>query len=391
MQHSDVISPPPVSQAVAAHLLIGSEGGGIITAIRQCVPPMTEAGWDIRCIVLSEGKAAHMLRDGGLNPIVLTLGRAARYTQLGRRLRTLGVRLIHAHNPSAHLMGLRARGRDGAIVRTIHADMFEEMRGLLPAWKIAFWRWAMRYAYDRSDAVLTVSPHLIPLIPASDAARRRVLYLPNGFDPRAIENDTASLAPDLARWVGDAPLVLTMGRLVQVKNYVLLLEAWRRVAQHASRARLIIAGSGPLQGALEARIREFGLAESVLLLPWVDRIAPLIRRADVIAMSSLSECCPMLVLEAMAASKPLVATKVGGIPWMVTSGATAHLVPSEDAPALADALVHVLDDPQAAQVMGRAGRSALEEKFPVTAAARRTAVVYSRLLTGQPISQDDLR
>lgn len=384
--------PGPVKPAaVVVQLLIGTEGGGIVTAIKHFVPAMQSTGWNIRFVVLSEGKAAHMLRQAGLDPCVMLLGKAGRYLMLGRRLRMMGASIIHTHNPSAHLMGLRAGRSIGAkVCRTIHADMFEEMRGLLPAWKIAFWQNAMRYAYGRSDAVVTVSPHLVERLPASEDARRRVLYLPNGYDVRVIDEDRSPLPDGLGEWLGDRPLAVTMGRLVAVKNYGLLIRAWAHVARTVPDARLVIAGAGPMQEDLERQIRESGVGGSVRMLAWVDRVAPMLKRANVVVMSSLSECCPMLVLEAMTAGKALVSTAVGGIPWMVKDGETARLTASEDVAELARCIAEMLKDRAAAQQMGQRARALVERAYSAEAAASKTARLYNRMLVGGQPSQTDV-
>src|SRR5690606_21310588 len=124
-----------------------------------------------------------------------------------------------------------------------------------------------------------------------------------------------------------------------------------------------------------------GLRDRVMMLPWVDRVAPLLKRASAVAISSHSECCPMLVFEAMAARKPLVATRVGGIPALVEHGESALLVEPDQPEALAGALVEVLSNPAHAARLGMAGRARLEAEFTTALTARRLAMAYNASAT----------
>jgi len=376
------VPPPDRADAVVTQLLLGSEGGGIVTAIRHWAPALIEAGWRLEFILLAEDKAASMLRDAGLSAEVVEVGKVGRFTRLPARLADRGTSIIHVHNPSAHLVGDRAARKIGArLMRTVHADMLEEMRGSLPGWKIALWKALMSRALRSADCTASVSPHLVDRLPGMDSSwRDDVVVLPNGYDPGAIERDTHDLPEGLDPWLGDRPMILSMGRLVAVKNYARLLEAFARVVESVPEARLVLAGSGPQREMLESRRDELGLGASVRMHSWVDHVAPLLRRADVVAISSRSECCPMLVLEAMATETPLVATAVGGIPHMVDDGETGRLVPSDDAAALGAAIVEILGRADRGAALGRAGRSALDRRFHHRVAARRHAEIYNTLL-----------
>lgn len=365
-------------------LLLGTEGGGIITAIAQWAPLLIAAGWDVRFVLLAPGRAEEMLRHAGITPHLFPMSGLRRYARLPRALSSMQPAIIHAHNPSSHLAASwAARRLRCSVVRTVHADMFEEMRGSLPSWKIRIWRSAMRYALRRSHALIVVSPHLIDLLPGIRAERDTVEVIANGLDPCAIEQDEQPLASEVADWLGAAPLVLSMGRLVPVKNYALLLSAWEQVVAAVPEARLILAGSGPQRDRLSAQCRTAGLEHSVRMLPWVDRIAPLLKRCSLVAISSRSECCPMLVFEAMSAARPVVSTAVGGVPHLVEDGLTGRLVRSEDSRALAAAIIELIESPQTGAAMGRAGRKRLHASFTHHTVAARTAQRYNQLLASR--------
>lgn len=390
---SPEVLPPVRSDRTVVQLLLGSEGGGIVTAINHWAPTMVEHGWNIRFVLLSDSKAADMLRHAGFEPRIVRVGKIGRYTSLASQIRDESPGILHVHNPSSHLIAMAAARKLGArVVRTVHADMFHEMRGTLPAWKIFIWKHLMTRALKKADVAACVSPHLIDLLPGINRLDRdSILVMPNGYDPALIEDNQAPLQDEVSSWLGDRPLVLSMGRLVTVKNYRNLFNAFAKVVEAVPEARLVLAGSGPLKDDLEALRRELGLEDQIKMLSWVDGVAPLLQRASIVAISSFSECCPMLVLESMAASTPLVATRVGGIPSMVEDGSTGTLVDTDDADALGDAMIAVLRDPALAERLGRAARISLDQRFSHLVAARQMASIYNALLEGRRPTSDDLR
>ncbi len=393
------IPAPETTGCSIVHVLLGSEGGGIITAIRQFSPMLIKAGWDMRFVVLgASSKAVSMLQDAGLNAVVLNASKRDRLPKLLSELESCPQVVLHTHNPAAHMLSLKAKRAIGCgTVRTIHADMFEEMRGNLPGWKIMIWKYLMAKAWRQTDIVTAVSPHLIDLLPGSIHDRKKIIVMPNGFDPATIEANTDTMPKEIDDWLNmpnsasgqeiDTKLVLSMGRLVPVKNYRLLLSAFAKVVQVIPEAKLLLAGSGPLLSDLESQRADLGLDDCVMFLSWVDQIAPLLKRASVVAISSHSECCPMLVLEAMSASTPCVATAVGGIPAMVTDGETACLVPSGDTDALASAIFDMLKNEKLADTIGAAGRAHLDDLFGLPLVARRHAAIYNAVIRGDAITE----
>ncbi len=375
--------PSPNFQGSVVHLLLGTEGGGIITAVSQWARLLAAAGWTMHFASLSRSTATDMLNAAGYETRVLSVSRIGRMTRLWRSLAPLRPRILHCHNPASHLMAWRAAGRLGArVVRTVHADMFEEMRGSLPAWRIAAWRLAMAWALPRSARVVIVSPHLANLLPGMREGRPGLVTLPNGYDPGAIDSDASDLPAALREWLGEAPMVLAMGRLVPVKNFPMLLRAWRQVVAVHPDARLVIAGSGPREAELRELARDLAIEDRVRFVGWITGVAPYLRRCRAVAISSTSECCPMLVFEAMAARRAIVATRVGGIPFLVEDGREGLLVADNDAEALAAAIDRVIADPQCALRLGKNGRTSLESQFTHHAVAQHMADVYRDAAAG---------
>ncbi len=147
---------------------------------------------------------------------------------------------------------------------------------------------------------------------------------------------------------------------------------------------MLFAGDGELEGELRAEARELGLEEHVLFAGFRRDVPRLLAASDALILPSESECLPLVILEAMSARRPVIATDVGGISEAVDDGRTGLLVRPRDAEGLADALVAVLGDPERARSMGLAGRAKVAAEFSLEACASAVFAVYDELLSNGP-------
>lgn len=175
-------------------------------------------------------------------------------------------------------------------------------------------------------------------------------------------------------------LVLSVGRLSREKAHDQLLTAFARLPGAGfTTASLAIAGDGPERLPLMQLAGRLGLHGCVHFLGHQPNVWPYYRAADVIAMPSHSEGSPIALLEAMAAAKPIVATRVGGIPEIIEDHRTGILVPPRDPGALADALAHVLRKPVLAAELGARACQAVRVRFPVEARMAALLDIYRRV------------
>lgn len=152
------------------------------------------------------------------------------------------------------------------------------------------------------------------------------------------------------------------------------------IAAVESSARLVMVGDGPLRPTLEARARDLGLNGAVRFLGAVPRAASFLPHFDVFVLSSVWEGMSNSLLEAMAAGRPVVATRVGGNPEVVVDGETGLLVPPRDPRALADAVLRLLGDPALAGRLGEAARRRVESQFTLEQMVSRMQELYDQLL-----------
>ena len=176
----------------------------------------------------------------------------------------------------------------------------------------------------------------------------------------------------------------TMGRLHPVKGLDVFLRAARIIKDHGKRAKFIIAGDGPLRGQLQALAQQSGLAREVMFLGHRSDGNNILGLMDLFVLPSLSEGIPLVLLEALALARPVVATAVGGIPEVVEHEISGLLVTAGDHDDLAKACLTVMDDPALAQSLGHAGRKRVEEAFSADVMAENVANVYRTLVrTGE--------
>ena len=286
--------------------------------------------------------------------------------RLRRLVRDRGVDLVHAHSPVAATGARLVVGEGTAIVTTEH-NTWDRYR---PAT-----RWANAATYGRQEAVIAVSAE----VARSIAARRgpSVRVIPNGVDVEALR--AAALTRAVARrelgLPPDAPVVGTIGGVTAKKGHVHLVRAAATVRQEIPNLIVAIVGLEIDPGPVRAAIAAEGLEGRVLLLGYHREAARLLLAFDVFALPSLHEGMPVSVLEAMALGVPPVASRVGGVPEVVTSGRDGLVVPAGDESALASALGELLGDPARRAAFGDAAVETAG-RFSLADTVRRTQEVY---------------
>ena len=192
--------------------------------------------------------------------------------------------------------------------------------------------------------------------------------------PRAVSRGASSQRRDVG------PVIVTIGRLEPEKGHRFLVQAMPRVLKHHPGARLWIAGDGSLRVELEALAYQLGLERHVLFLGFVEDVPELLSRADVFVLPSLSEALGISLLEAMAASLPVVASAVGGVPEVIEPGFNGLLVPPGDADKIALSLLTLCGEPDLARRLGENARRTVSGRFSATQQAKGTVDCYMKAL-----------
>jgi glycosyltransferase involved in cell wall biosynthesis len=228
--------------------------------------------------------------------------------------------------------------------------------------------------------IYAVSSALREHMVAEGYPSHRVGVIHNGIEPGPVPGEFERQRARAAVGAGpDTFLVGTAARLDAVKDLPTLIAAFSGLRETHPSARLVIAGEGQERQDLERRIREMGLGTSVSLLGHREDVRSLLPGLDLYVNSSISEGISVTILEAMAACVPVVATRVGGNPEIVTEGANGFLVPARSPKALAAAMRRLADGPGARQTFARAGRKTVERDFRIDAMVNRYAGIYREL------------
>lgn len=178
----------------------------------------------------------------------------------------------------------------------------------------------------------------------------------------------------------DVPVIGAVGRLVWQKGFEYLIRAAPEVLKKCPEARFLILGEGPLKNKLILTGEKLNVADRIIFTGFRSDIKEILASIDVLAMPSLLEGLPMVLLEAMAMAKPIVATKIDGITEVLENIKTGLLVPAKNSHALAEAIVRILDDKEKANFFGQNAREAAKEKFSVKKMVEQIELAYEKLL-----------
>jgi glycosyltransferase involved in cell wall biosynthesis len=353
--------------------------GGAELLLASAVPYLDRERFGYRFAYLLPSKDALVgeLTAAGLPVDCLDGARGAGWVgRLARLVRRERVDLVHVHSPVA-AAGVRvAAGRRARVVYTEHNLWGRYHRAT----------WAANLAtFPRNDHVFAVSDEVRSSI--RYPGPMRLLRLPptetlhHGLDPAAVagwgpggDGVRAELGiPE------DAPLVGSIANFKAAKDHANLLRAAVKVRAAVPEVRFLLVGQGPLEPETRRLAAELGLDGTVVFAGFRTDAQRLAAAMDVFTLSSAYEGLPIALIEAMALGRPCVATGVGGVPEVVSDGATGLLVPPRDPDALAAGLLRLLQDPALRASLGAAARERAFD-FDIRKAVRRMEQVYTDLL-----------
>jgi glycosyltransferase involved in cell wall biosynthesis len=282
----------------------------------------------------------------------------------GVRLRTLarGHDVVHFHTARAHALApLCPR----SLWRVVTRRMDYVPRGG------PYVRWLYNHAVD---AVIAISDGVRRALLAGGVRAERIHVVASGIDPDALVAPVGARAACRSEWgVADHTLVaVVLGALERRKGQDVLLEAARAVPT----MHVVFCGDGSERASLERAARRLG--GRVTFAGFRQDVAACLAAADVVVLPSRHEGLGVAALEAMAAERPVVASRVGGLADVVVEGETGVLVPPDDVPRLAAALARLAADPGERVALGRAGRARVLAQFTAATMAEGTLACYER-------------
>lgn len=289
--------------------------------------------------------------------------------KLWQIVRSYDVDVIHAHwvVPSGFIAAVVSKLTGKPLFISLHgSDVFFASRNSFLG-KVASW------TFKQGSGITACSPELIKGALALNAAAEKIHLLPWGADLKVFNqpnNDTIECLRSKFGLSPETRIVMGLGRLVGKKGFVNLIEALARLKSPIPDACLMIVGDGPEMAVLRARAEALGLADKVILVGNIDwtEVPDYLALSDIVVVPSIHDNgnvdgLPTVVLEAMAAGKPIVASNIGGIPLVVKDGINGFLVAEGDIPALVSCLSKLLMSEEMLTSYGRRSREFVENRL----------------------------
>jgi len=276
-----------------------------------------------------------------------------------------GFDVVHFHTARAHALAPLSRGRGARLVVTRRMDYVPTGGPYV------------RFLYNRAvDAVIAISEGVRTALIRVGVRAERIRVVPSGIDARALAAPPAARAAVRREWgLGDDEVaVVALGALEVRKGHAVLLAAAAGLASAAPRLRYVFCGEGRQQKALAGAAA--ALDGAVEMVGFRRDVAACLAAADIVALPSLQEGLGVAALEAMAASRPVVASRVGGLAEAVVHEETGLLVPPGDPTALAAALARLARDPDLRARLGAAGHARVLARYTATRMAEGTLACY---------------
>jgi glycosyltransferase involved in cell wall biosynthesis len=287
-------------------------------------------------------------------------------------LRDHRVDVLHTHKFGSNLWGTLIGRLAGVPVIIAHEHTW------------SFEGQSLRCLLDRSviaraaDVVLAVSREdRRKMVEVEHIDPSRIRFIPNGIDPKSPHRGV-----DVRAQLGiasTAPVIGCVGNLRPQKALHYLIECATTLVREFPDVRVLIVGGGSDEARIRSLVRERDLSDTVLLLGDRSDVPDILAALDVAVSTSDWEGSPLAMMEYMAAGKPIVATRVGGVPDLVTHGANGLLVEPGDVDGLAGAIVGLLRDPKRRAVMGASGRRRQRLEFDIDLMLRRLELLYEEL------------
>jgi glycosyltransferase involved in cell wall biosynthesis len=287
-----------------------------------------------------------------------------------------GIQLLHTHGYKADLYGYVAARRSGKpIIATCHNWV-----GGTAA--LGIYNHLDRMALKRFQGLAAVSDSVAQRLLASGVPARKIRTIANGIDVQTFERARPSQVLNF----DESKVVGMVARLDLQKGFEYLLRAASELRSAFPRLKVVIVGEGPDRNEIEGMIRRLGLQSNVILAGQHSDMPGIYAAMDVFVLPSLNEGLPMTILEAMAASRPVIATRVGAIPKVIQDGETGLLVDPGDMNGLRDALARLLTDSDFCCRLGAAGHDWVSRNYTSEAMAMKYRQMYDDVLSTPAIA-----
>jgi glycosyltransferase involved in cell wall biosynthesis len=384
--HSDIVDEPCSDQIATrapieggrvrvVEVLATGTNGGAQEHVHSLATRLDRDRYDVRVVSLSHGSSVRRLEKAGIEVSVIDEpdDRVA-VNALAELLAPIEPEVVHNHMYRAEVVGTKAAlhlGEMGcrrpAVISTIHSSRI----------RCADDRQTLRQLTPLMDRLIVVSRAIEEKIREEGRVGAPVSLIYNGVDLQRYNHQQPCCTLHEDYSIPEAsPIVGVVARLEAEKGHRTLVDAWPLVLAAYPDAWLLIVGEGSERNSLEAQAASLGVAHRVVFSGRREDVPAVTAALDVAVLPSYREAQGLSVLEAMALSRPVIASNVGGIPEMIEDGVSGLLVPPGDCDALAGAIVRLLSDHPYADMIAKRGHDLVHDRFCIELMTSQIETIY---------------
>lgn len=362
---------------------VGTDIGGGENYILTLAKHMPKLGFDLVCTCCPRGEFEKVLKENGIESFPLNLSRKGNFSvdrAIAEFCRNNSIDIVHAHGATGALAARLTSLIPGGIrpITTYHI-------AITNITDIPFWKKKIFALFDRSTSVvdkkiLSVS-HAVKetMIREAFFARDRISVLHSGIDVSRFKDRQRGKVRRELCLPSQVTVIGVVARLSVEKGIGFLLEAMPHVLKRFPKMHLLIAGDGPIKDKLKNLSVHMGLDQNVIFLGYRNDIPEFMTDLDLLVMPSLTEGFPLSLLEGMAAGLPIVATRIGGVPEIITDGREGVLVSPSDPLALSRSIIHILEDEPLRKKMVKKAREKVSIQFSLEKMITEMSKIYRQV------------
>ena len=367
------------------HLISGGDSGGAKTHVHSLLTHLART-IDVTMVCFMEGPFAQEARELGIPTVVLPGHNLPKVRNTLKKMITEGgYQILHCHGARGNLMGALLRKATGLpVVTTVHSDYRLDYLGR-PFSRLTYGT-INTIALRKLDYRIGVSDAMTDLLISRGFDPDKLFTIYNGIDfaPRTPAMDREAYWRSVGLKADRNSVVVGIAaRLNPVKDIATLVRGFALAHQECPDLRLLIAGDGEQMGMLRELAAQLGVAEQVCFAGWVSDTDSFYNALDINTLTSLSETFPYSLTEGARAGLPTVASRVGGVPYLIEHGVHGLLFEAGDAQALSRHLVTLARDPELRRHMGQRLYQRAKEDYSLESTLQRQLTIYETILRRQ--------
>ena len=373
------------------YVIQNDEFGGGERGFSQLIKGLNPKKFKIFVATTPEGRFYQEIREAGATVIDTPFGRLDIFktTKLLKRIiKNENISIVHSQGARADFLA-RITGKWSNI-----PAMISTIQMPVEGFNVSWIKKLIYIVLDRTSERF-VDKYIVPsqflkdhLINKHGVDKNKISLIHNGVEISECSSETESSNIRKESGIGiDAPLIGAIGRMVWQKGFVFMIEAIPIILNTIPETMFLIVGDGPMREELHVKSKKLGVKDKIIFTGFRSDIKEILSAIDLLIVPSILEGFPMIILEAMAMAKPIVATNIDGITEQITDGEDGVLVLPRNPEAIAEAIIKVYNNREFTAKIGLAARKKVENEFSVEKMITETEKVYMSLLKENSVTR----